>query len=327
MDKVISVKNLNKVFSLKRKSEGFGGSWRSLYHPQYDSVKAIDDVSFEVNRGEILAFIGPNGAGKSTTIKVLTGILYPSSGKVSVLGMTPWTKRQTLAYRIGSVFGQRPQLWYHLPPKDTFNLFAKIYEVDELDLKKRLSFLIEAFEIEPFLNVPVRKLSLGQRMRSEVVASLLHKPEILFLDEPTIGLDIIGKQTIRDVLRQINKEDKTTIFLTSHDVADIEAICDRTVIVNHGQIIYDGLTDDLRKKYLANKVIKIDFENPIGDIDLKVGKILHKSKYSLEVELDSKEAKIDEFLATMIKKYNVADLSITDTPLEEIISTIYKEHK
>ena len=324
---IISVKNLNKDFLVKRKESGFGGAIRTLLNPKFEKVSAINDISFEVSKGEIIAFIGPNGAGKSTTIKVLTGILYPTSGKVSVLGMTPWEKRQTLAFKIGSVFGQRPQLWYHLPPQDTFDLFAKIYEVDPKDYHERLDFLISAFEIQDFLTIPVRKLSLGQRMRSEIVASLIHNPEVLFLDEPTIGLDIIAKQSIREVLRKINREHKTTIFLTSHDVADIEALCERTVIINHGQIIFDDQTENLRKQYLSTKVIKADFETPISDFNPKFGKILNKSKFSITIEIDAKKDSVNELLDIFLSKYKVADLVITDTPLEEIISSIYLEAK
>lgn len=327
MEQVITVRNLNKEFQVKRKGRGFKESFKSLFNPRFEKVKAIDNISFEVGQGEILAFIGPNGAGKSTTIKVLTGILYPTGGKVSVLGLTPWEQRQTLAFKIGSVFGQRPQLWYHLPAGDTFELFSKIYELERSEYKKRVEFLIEAFEVEDFLDIPVRKLSLGQRMRCEIVASLLHNPEILFLDEPTIGLDVVGKQTIRDVLLALNKENKTTIFLTSHDVTDIEAICERTIIINHGQIIFDGDTNKLKKKYLANKVLKFEVEESLEGLSLPYGEILEKTKYSVTIEIDSERRSVNELLNLFLKRYKVIDVSITDTPLEEIISKIYLEEK
>ena len=186
-----------------------------------------------------MAFIGPNGAGKSTTIKMLTGILHPTSGEATVLGLTPWKDRERLSYKIGSVFGQKSQLWYHLPPIDTFNLLGKIYEMDQSEQIKRRDFLVETFEIGDLMKTPVRKLSLGQRMRCEIAASLLHKPEVIFLDEPTIGLDVVARQNVRQTLKQWNDQEKATIFLTSHDVGDIEYLAGRVVIINHGQIVLD----------------------------------------------------------------------------------------
>ena len=223
-DPIIQVENLSKTFQIKQKQSGFFGGVKALWNPNYKIVKAVDNISFSVNEGEIVAFIGPNGAGKSTTIKMLTGILFPSSGIISVLGYNPQHQRLKLAYHIGSVFGQKPQLWYHLPPQDTYNLFSRIYELDQRKFKERLDYLVDAFEIEDLLKTPVRKMSLGQRMRCEIVASLLHRPKIIFLDEPTIGLDVVAKQRIREVIKHLNETEKVTIFLTSHDAGDVEAL-------------------------------------------------------------------------------------------------------
>ena len=234
----IQVQNLRKVFQTKRKSAGFGGSLRALWKPDWQTVEAVRDISFQMEQGELLGFIGPNGAGKSTTIKILTGILHPTSGEASVLGFTPWRERQSLAYHIGAVFGQRPQLWYHLPAVDTFYLLGKIYETENRELRRRMDFLAEAFEIEHLLETPVRKLSLGQRMRCEVAASLLHKPRLLLLDEPSIGLDVVAKQRIRETIRRMNEAEGVGVLLTSHDAGDIEALCKRVIIINHGEIIY-----------------------------------------------------------------------------------------
>jgi len=231
---IITVRDLRKTFQTKRKQPGLVGSLKAVVKPELQTVEAVKGISFELEPGELLAFIGPNGAGKSTTIKMLTGILYPSSGQASVLGLTPWKDRRKLAYRIGSVFGQKPQLWYHLPPADTFHLFARIYELDEAAFKERLSFLVEAFDIGDLLHTPVRKLSLGQRMKCEIAASLLHRPQVIFLDEPTIGLDVVAKQQIRDTIKLLHERDGATIFLTSHDAGDMESLCKRVIVVNYG---------------------------------------------------------------------------------------------
>lgn len=272
----------------------------------------------------MLAFIGPNGAGKSTTIKMLTGILFPTSGSAKVLGLIPWEKRKELSFKIGSVFGQKPQLWYHLPAIDTFNLFSKIYELDKEEYEERLNYLVKVFEIKDILNTPVRKLSLGQRMRCEVVASLLHKPKIIFLDEPTIGLDIVAKQNMRELIKKLNEKEKVTIFLTSHDTQDIEHLCKRIIIVNHGRIIYDGSISDLNKKFLRNKVISIKFEEPIKKFEMEGVNILKLNKYNIDLELDITKKPIQELIDFIIKKYKVVDINISDPPIEEIISLIYK---
>ena len=220
----IEVSNLQKTFQTKRKAAGMGGSVRSLFTPQYSSVEAVRGLSFQMEAGELLGFIGPNGAGKSTTIKILTGILHPTGGEAKVLGYVPWKDRQKLAYHIGMVFGQRPQLWYHLPAIDTFTLFGKIFEMDDRETKMRIGQLAEAFEIGDLLETPVRKLSLGQRMRCEVAASLLHRPKLILLDEPSIGLDVVAKQHIRDAIREMAQLENVGVLLTSHDAGDLEVL-------------------------------------------------------------------------------------------------------
>ncbi len=324
---VIEVKNLSKIFQIKQKSAGFFGGLSSAFNPKYKQVKAVDDISFSVEEGELLAFIGPNGAGKSTTIKMLTGILFPTSGKMKVLGFNPSEDRQKLAYHIGSVFGQKPQLWYHLPPIDTYNLFARIYELKPKDYKERLEFLVEQFEIRDLLKTPVRKLSLGQRMRCEIVASLLHKPKIIFLDEPTIGLDVVAKQHIREVIKYLNEKEKVTIFLTSHDAGDIETLAKRTVVINYGKIIFDDTTEKLKKNYIKSKVIELVTEEPIKNFDFEGGKIISRTKYSLKIELDTAKNSIDKLLTYAMDNFAIKDINIFDTPMEEIIAGIYREQK
>lgn len=248
MDAVKAV-NLSKTFQVKQKEKGMKGSIRAVFHPQVKKVRAVDGVSFTVEEGEMLAFIGPNGAGKSTTIKMLTGILYPDGGSAQVLGINPAKQRKQLAYEIGTVFGQKEQLWTHLTPYDNFRFFGAVYDMPKQDTDARIRELSEIFDLEPFLNTPVRGLSLGQRIRCEIVAALIHKPKVLFLDEPTIGLDPVVKENVRALIMQMNRELHTTIFLTSHDIGDIEKLCRRILIVNDGRLVLDDSMEHLKRRY------------------------------------------------------------------------------
>ena len=254
----IKVEDLSKTFRIKRKEKGMRGSVKAIFHPQMEAIHAVNGVSFAVEEGEMLAFIGPNGAGKSTTIKMLTGILYPDGGCVKVLGIDPTKKRKQLAYQIGTVFGQKEQLWTHLTPYDNFRFFGAIYDLSQQETEERIAELAERFELNDFIDTPVRNLSLGQRIRCEIVASLLHRPKVLFLDEPTIGLDPVVKENVRELIRQMNREEHTTIFLTSHDVGDIEKLCQRIIIVNDGQIVLDDSVEHLKHHYLEQKEISLE---------------------------------------------------------------------
>jgi len=262
----IRVEDLSKTFRVKKKEKGMAGSFRAVLHPQMETVRAVDGVSFTVEEGEMLAFIGPNGAGKSTTIKMLTGILYPDGGRAEILGIDPAKKRKQLAYRIGTVFGQKEQLWTHLTPNDNFRFFGAVYDLSERETEERVRELAERFVLGGFLNVPVRNLSLGQRIRCEIAASLIHRPEVLFLDEPTIGLDPVVKESVRGLVRQMNRELNTTVFLTSHDVGDIEKLCRRVIIVNAGKIVLDDSMEKLKEHYLQEKGVE-DTDAP--DISLE----------------------------------------------------------
>ena len=244
--KVIEAENLSKTFRIRRKEKGMRGSLQAVFRPQTKEVRAVDQVSFAVEEGEMLAFIGPNGAGKSTTIKMLTGILYPDGGRARVLGIYPVQKRKQLAYQIGTVFGQKEQLWTHLTPHDNFRFFGAIYDIPGREIEKRIGELTEVFALSGFLDTPVRNLSLGQRIRCEIAASLIHKPKVLFLDEPTIGLDPVVKENIRSLIRQMNRDFHTTVFLTSHDIGDIERLCRRVIIVNTGKIVLDDSMEHLK---------------------------------------------------------------------------------
>jgi len=323
METVLSVSNLTKTFRVVEKRPGFRSALRSLFAPSYREVRAVDGISFSVERGEILAFLGPNGAGKSTTIKLITGILFPTSGGIEVFGMNPHKKRRALAYRIGTVFGQKSQLWYHLPPLDSLRLLGDIYDIDPREAERRIETLAETFEIRPYLRTPVRKLSLGERIRCEIAASLLHKPEILFLDEPTIGLDVIAKQIIRDLIRRINEEDHTTIFLTSHDAGDIEKLCRRAIVINHGKIVWDDTIKTMKYSFLRRKVIDLKLESPL-DLASEGVEILKAKGYSAKIEVDLSKVELDEVIGRIMRNNKVADITISNPPMEEIISMIYR---
>jgi len=321
---IIQVSNLQKTFKVKTKSAGLKGSIKSMFSPEYKEIEAVKGISFNVEKGEILAFIGPNGAGKSTTIKMLTGILHPTSGDLSVLGLNPSKDRKELSYRIGTVFGQKSQLWFHLPPIDSFNLLGRIYELDDDYLKKRISYLTEMFEIGDLLETPVRKLSLGQRIRCEIAASIIHNPEIIFLDEPTIGLDVVVKHKIRELIMRLNKEEKTTIFLTSHDAGDIEQVCKRVIIINHGEVVLDEPVKSLKYNYLNQKIIDLKYKEPV-EINIPNIKVLKHKGYAAKVEVDSSICDIDSVIAELMRLGKVADITISEPPMEDIISYIYQQ--
>lgn len=323
---IIEVSKLSKTFKLKLKEKGFKGSLKSIVKPRYKYVKAVNNVSFKVEKGEILAFIGPNGAGKSTTIKMLTGILYNTKGSIKVLGLDPTKDRKKLAYDIGTVFGQKEQLWTHLTPYDNFKFFGAIYDIPDSRVEKKIQELKDLFELEDFINTPVRNLSLGQRIRCEIVASLIHEPKILFLDEPTIGLDPVVKEKIRTLIKRMNKEYKTTIFLTSHDIGDIEKLCKRVIIINNGELVLDDTMENLKYHYLNKKIVEVKMKEKVN-LDDKDGITILKDKgYNLKLEVDTTKKNVLDAV-NMLNPDNIIDINISNTPLEEIISNIYKKGK
>ncbi len=322
----IAVNRLSKTFKVKVKEKGLRGSIKSMFHPTYRSIQAVDDISFQVEKGEILAFIGPNGAGKSTTIKMLTGILYPDQGEAKVMSINPSMKRKALSYRIGTVFGQKEQLWTHLTPYDNFKFFGAIYDLKDSEVEDRIEELRDVFELDEFINTPVRNLSLGQRIRCEIVASLIHKPEILFLDEPTIGLDPVVKENIRALIKKMNREYKTTIFLTSHDIGDIEKLCKRIIIVNHGRIVMDDSMENLKYHYLNKKIVEVKMRE-VTDLTDEEGITVIKSKGNhIKLEVDTTKKNISDAIK-LIDADNILDINISNVPLENIITEIYKENR
>ena len=323
---IIEVKKLSKTFKVKLKEKGLKGSIKSIFHPKYKEIKAVNNISFNVEKGEVIAFIGPNGAGKSTTIKMLTGILYPNKGDIKVMGIDPSKERKKLAYKIGTVFGQKEQLWTHLTPYDNFKFFGAIYDIDEFTIEKRIKELIEIFELEEFINTPVRSLSLGQRIRCEIAASLIHKPDILFLDEPTIGLDPVVKEKIRILIKRLNKEQKTTIFLTSHDIGDIEKLCKRIIIVNNGKIVMDDSMENLKYHYLNKKIIEVKLNTTINLKDEDGIEVIKAKEHNLKISVDTSKRNISEVI-DLIGTDKIIDMNISNEPLENIITEIYKEKK
>ena len=320
---VIEVKKLTKNFKVKLKEKGFKGSLKSIIKPKYKTIKAVKNIDFEVEKGEIIAFIGPNGAGKSTTIKMLTGILYPDKGSVKVLGIDPTSERKKLAYEIGTVFGQKEQLWMHLTPYDNFKFFGAIYDIPESRVEKKIEELKILFELDEFINTPVRNLSLGQRIRCEIVASLIHEPKVLFLDEPTIGLDPVVKENIRTLIKRMNKEYKTTIFLTSHDVGDIEKLCKRVIIVNNGQIVLDDSMENLKYHYLNKKIVEAKMKEKVNLDDEDGITILKDKGYNLNIEVNTEKRSVADAIK-LLNPDNIVDINISNIPLEDIISSIYK---
>lgn len=326
MTKIIEIKHLSKTFKIKEKEKGFKGSLKSIIKPKYKLKKAVNNINLSIDKGEIIAFIGPNGAGKSTTIKMLTGILCPSSGQAIVSGINPAKQRKKLAYKIGTVFGQKEQLWTHLTPYDNFKFFGAIYDLKDYEIEKRIKELNDTLELNDFINTPVRNLSLGQRIRCEIAASLIHKPEILFLDEPTIGLDPVVKENIRVLIKRMNKEFGTTIFLTSHDVGDIEKLCKRVIIINDGKVVLDDSMSNLKYNYLNKKIIEVKMKEKVNLSDEDGITVLKDKGYGLKLSIDVSKKSVSDVIR-MLDTDKIIDINISNEPLENIIANIYKGSK
>jgi ABC-2 type transport system ATP-binding protein len=315
---ILQATNLCKSFRYQKRSKGF--NW---FKPEYVTVDAVQSINLSIEQGECIAFVGPNGAGKSTTIKMLSGILTPTSGELMVCGLNPILNRRALSYRIGCVFGQRSQLLPNLPLQDSLELFGRMYDMTEQQVKTRTEHMTEVFALDEFINQPVRQLSLGQRMRGEIAASLMHSPEIIFLDEPTIGLDVIAKQELRKTLLALNSEEKTTVFLTSHDTGDIEFLSQRLVVVDHGKIIIDTPTAELQKKYITKKYFKIDYAVDVPAEQI-TGLGFEMKNRTVEGFINTTTHGINEVLHQLLNIAPVADIHLFDESLEEIIIDIYR---
>ena len=323
----INVNHISKTFKVAKRESGLLASLKSFFKREYTYIEAVKDVSFQIKKGEIVGYIGPNGAGKSTTIKILSGILIPDEGTCQIGGMTPWKNREEYVSKIGVVFGQRTQLWWDIPASDTFDLLKDIYNIDDITYQKTKDNLVKLLDIEEIIKIPVRQLSLGQRMRCEIAASLIHNPSILFLDEPTIGLDAISKKVVRDFIKKINKELKTTVILTTHDMSDIEALANRIILIGKGTILYDGTLHNLKKTYGNIKNITIDTKDKVKKLN-KVGLVSqHKTDTGYSFQIDINKITISNFLKYLSGIINLDDIEIDNENIDNIIIKLYKDYQ
>ena len=319
----ISVKNLNKVFTYYEKKEGFQHSLKNLLVRKKKTKEAVKNISFDIDSGDIIGFLGPNGAGKTTTLKMLSGILYPTSGEVHVLGYCPWKRQKEFKMKYSMVLGQKSQLWPDLPASETFRLNQYIYEVDERKCKMLLDELTEYLDVKHLLNVQVRRLSLGERMKLELIASLIHSPQLIFLDEPSIGLDLVSQKKIRSFIRYWNEQYKTTVMITSHYMKDIEDLCERVIVINGGEKLYDGSLSDVNYMFKDIKIVNLELSSEIDDMKLgKFGVITKKDGLNCTMEVNREN--LHEFIGYVTQKLNIKDISISDIPVEKGIELLYR---
>lgn len=322
MPAIIEVKGLKKYYQVHKKEPGLAGSLKSLFNRKYEDVKAVDNISFQIEEGELVGFIGPNGAGKTTTLKCLSGLLYPTDGKVEVLGFNPWDRKHAFLKQISLVMGQKNQLWWDLPAIETFILNREIYEIPKPQYEETLADLVKMLEVEDVLKVQVRKLSLGQRMKCELIAALLHSPKVLFLDEPTIGLDVVSQKKMRDFIKEYNRRKKATIILTSHYMGDVKELCKRVIVIDKGKLIFDGELSEITEKYADHKIITGVLAKEIDPKKLeKIGEVKEYSfpKVVFLVKRETASLAAAEFL----QHFPVADLNIEEVPIEDIIREVF----
>ena len=329
---MIKVENITKEFKSNKKYPGFRGAIKSFFSTEYIIKRAVDDISFSIEDGEIVGYIGANGAGKSTTIKMMTGILTPTSGKITVDGLVPYEKRKENAKRIGVVFGQKTQLWWDLPLSETFTLLKEIYEVSDKDFNERMDFLNSTLSLEDFMLTPVRSLSLGQRMRADIAAALIHNPKVVYLDEPTIGLDVMVKEKVRNAIREINKKYGTTIILTTHDLNDIEELCSRIIIIDDGKKIYDGSLEEIKSRYGARTSIELQVKKKIDLSSFNFKGNLEEDDLNIKEEnnkiiatFNKNKISSSEIMSEILTKVEVIDFKVIETSIEDIIKKIYSE--
>nr|WP_309099929.1 ABC transporter ATP-binding protein [Fredinandcohnia onubensis] len=322
---IIEVEHLNKEFKIAKRETGFVGALKSVINRQFVTKEAVKDISFSIEKGEMVGYIGPNGAGKSTTIKMLTGILVPSNGSIIVNGIVPYENRKENAKNIGVVFGQRTQLWWDLPTIESFELLKEIYRVPDARYKENMNTFSDILGLGEFLNTPVRQLSLGQRMRADIAASLLHDPEILFLDEPTIGLDVVAKEKMREFIQEINKLRDVTVILTTHDMEDIEKLCKRMILIDHGQKVYDGDIAAVKSRFGKMRTLIVDVEENGVDLHVSNGELMKEEGNRKWIRFNRDDFSASDVISQITQTHNITDLTVEEPEIESIISRIYQD--
>jgi ABC-2 type transport system ATP-binding protein len=321
---MIHVSHLSKHFKVAQPGRGLSGKVKRLFAPQYKTIRAVDDVSFQIDEGEIVGYLGPNGAGKSTTIKLLTGVLYPTAGSLRVNGLVPHENRTQNAYHIGVVYGQRSQLDWDLPLIDSFEILAAMYKLPRQRYRDHLDFLIDLMDMAGFVDQPVRKLSLGQKMRGDLAASLLHEPPILYLDEPTIGLDVVSKNRVLQFLRDLNAEKRTTIILTTHNLSDVERICPRIMIIDKGRIILDATQGEILDQFGRQRLLIVEFEHGIQEFAVPHGEVIKEEENKLWIAFDREQISAFDLVRTLGTDQGIVDISIQEASIESIVARIYE---
>lgn len=321
---IVEARELTKVYRVVQKKPGLRGAVRGLFRREYKIVRAVDNVSFAIEPGEMVAFLGPNGAGKTTTLKILSGLIYPTGGHARVLGFTPADRADAFRRQFSLVMGQKNQLWWDLPASDSFQLHREIYSLPADEFNQTLGELTDLFRVEKLLSQPVRELSLGERMRMELIASLLHRPRLLLLDEPTIGLDVVGQATIQTCLREYNSRRGVTMLLTSHYMRDVEALCSRVLVISHGKLVYNGPLGGITDQFGREKVLRFQFAADAPDGLERFGTLTSREGTAAELRVD--RSRVSEALSTILDRYKVADMSVQDPPLEEMIARIFEQH-
>lgn len=325
---IVKVKNVSKEYKISKHGNGVIGYIKHIFNPKYEIFKAVNNVSFQINEGEIVGYLGENGAGKSTTIKMLTGLLTPTNGKIEVNGIVPYKNRIQNNFQIGAVFGQKTQLWWDLPVIESFKLICSLYKMSKKEYEDNLDWIVNKLELQELLNKQVKNLSLGQKMKCEIAATFLHKPKIVYLDEPTIGLDVLVKENIRKFIKEVNKEFNTTIILTTHDIKDVEELCDRIILIDKGCIIYDGGINAFRTKYSDNDFITIFKKENESHIDkiknTKEIEIIEETKNYIKIKYNSKRISIVEIIDLFKKYYTIENVETNEARFEEILKDIYR---
>ena len=320
----IDVRNLSKIYQVFRKREGLRASIRSLFHREYEEIHAVAGIDFEVERGEMVAFLGPNGAGKTTTLKLLSGLIFPSGGQADVLGHVPWKRENAYRRRFSLVMGQKNQLWWDLPAQESFRLHKEIYRIETQQFDRRIDELTELLEVKDLVGQPVRELSLGERMRMELIAALLHSPDLLLLDEPTIGLDVVSQRKVQQFLKYYQKEHQITVLLTSHYMKDVEALCQRAIIINEGQIKHDGPLEEIVDRFSQHKVIELQFAGTKLPEDLgRFGEVFDSQPPRVKIRVPRNE--VPEILNRLLDSYVIEDISVEDRPLEEAMAELFTD--